>query len=489
MSTFTQILRPVAVLAFAAAFMAGCADLKDDIPAPTDSGISVHQAGWTDPESEQFHGTQIAAGGSDMRSCQKCHGADYSGGVTGVSCTTCHTDNAGPENCTTCHGGPNSPAPPTDLAGNTASSSPGVGAHAKHVLGGSTGAKVWCYECHTVPGSVYDAGHVDSELPAEVPMNGPLARSATAVSPLPVHDYGTLTCANTYCHGNWKFRKTDSRMPFIFVDSVITGANASPIWTGGSDEAACGSCHALPPAGHKPFELNECASCHSPVVDADGNIADKSLHVNGTVNVGFGEQTTCHTCHGSADSPAPPTDLAGNTVTTAPGVGAHAAHLSGGRLSTVVSCDQCHTLPESIEAPGHMDSDLPAEVPMDGSLARNPTDGVAPLPVHDAGALTCANAYCHGNWRSRKSDAPSGNQFAYMDSVIAGANATPVWTSGESQAACGTCHGLPPAGHIPFTVTSCVNCHSPVVDATGNISDKALHINGKINVFGTERSF
>jgi hypothetical protein len=76
-----------------------------------------------------------------------------------------------------------------------------------------------------------------------------------------------------------------------------------------------------------------------------------------------------------------------------------------------------------------------------------------------------------------------------MDSVIAGANATPVWTSGESQAACGTCHGLPPAGHIPFTVTSCVNCHSPVVDATGNISDKALHINGKINVFGTERSF
>ncbi len=72
---------------------------------------------------------------------------------------------------------------------------------------------------------------------------------------------------------------------------------------------------------------------------------------------------------------------------------------------------------------------------------------------------------------------------------MVGANASPLWTGGSSEAACGTCHALPPTGHIPQTITACVNCHSPVVDATGNISDKTLHINGRINAFGTERDF
>jgi predicted CxxxxCH...CXXCH cytochrome family protein len=489
MRTITQILRPLTALAAAAAILAGCADVKDDIPAPTNSAIAVHPSGWTDPESGNFHGAQIAEAGSDMRSCQSCHGSDYSGGISGVSCQSCHSDGAGPENCATCHGSPASPAPPSDLAGNSASSTPGVGAHAKHVLGGSVGAKVWCYECHTVPGAVYDAGHVDSDLPAEVPMDGPLTRTVTAVTPLPAHDFGALTCANTYCHGNWVFRKADSRMPFIFTDSVITGANASPLWTGGAAEAACGTCHALPPAGHRPAAITECAACHSPVVDGAGKIADKSLHVNGKVEVGFGEATTCYTCHGSPDSPAPPADLAGNTATTAAGVGAHQAHLAGNRLSTVIACDECHALPSSIEAPGHMDSDLPAEVPMNGLLARNASDGVVPLPAHDFGTLTCANTYCHGNWRSARADAPTSNQFAYMDSLMAGSNAAPVWTGGVGEAACGSCHSLPPTGHIPQAVTACGNCHTGVVDGSGNISNKALHINGKINVFGTERSF
>ena len=184
-------------------------------------------------------------------------------------------------------------------ASGTASSAPGIGAHAKHVLGGSLAPKVWCYECHTVPTSVYTAGHVDSDLPAEVPMNGPLARTASdGIDPVPAHDFGTLTCANTYCHGNWRTRKSDSPNQFAYMDSVMTGANASPIWTGGSGEAKCGTCHHTipdPPAaadslmyipqGHIPQPNISCGNCHLGVVDDEGKIADRTLHINGKINV------------------------------------------------------------------------------------------------------------------------------------------------------------------------------------------------------------
>ncbi len=250
MNRISHRLQVLAALAAGVAIFAGCAELKDDIPAPTSSAIAVHAAGWTDTASADFHGKAIEAAGWDMSSCQTCHGPDYSGGTSQVSCETCHSGAGGPENCASCHGSAGSNAPPRDLAGNSATSAPGVGAHAKHVLGGTLGPKVWCYECHTVPTSVSAAGHVDSDLPAEVPMDGPLARTATGgLSPIPVHDAGTLTCANTYCHGNWKFRKSDSPMKFVYVDSVMTGANASPAWTGGAPEAACGTCHARSAGG------------------------------------------------------------------------------------------------------------------------------------------------------------------------------------------------------------------------------------------------
>lgn len=285
-----------------AALLAGCADVREDLQAPVSPGISVHAAGWTDPSSPSFHGRAIASAGWDMRSCRSCHGADYDGGISAVTCATCHSNAGGPENCATCHGDANSPAPPADLAGNTGAGFAGVGAHAKHVLGGTLASKTWCSECHTVPGSVYDAGHVDSDLPAEVPMNGALARTVSnGISPSPTHDPVTLTCSNTYCHGNWQIRRAESGHAFVFRDSVMRGANASPSWTGGPSQAACGTCHityqAAPPdtffvpTGHIPFALTACVNCHDPVVDRQGRIADKSLHINGKINVFGGERS------------------------------------------------------------------------------------------------------------------------------------------------------------------------------------------------------
>jgi len=282
--------RPIHILAFASILLismvwGGCAELKDSLPAGTNPAIAVHAEGWTNPASANFHGKAIMADSWDMRSCRSCHGSDYTGGIAEVSCRTCHTGGAGPENCATCHGGPGSVAPPEDLAGNTGTPAAGVGAHEKHVKGGILSSLVWCYECHTVPTSVYAAGHVDSDLPAEVPMNGLLARtSSPGIMPTPSHDYSALTCSNTYCHGNWQADSASSPNKFAYTAAFMTGSNATPVWTGGSSEAACGTCHGLPPTGHMATTITNCVNCHLGVVDAQGKIDDKSLHMNGKIN-------------------------------------------------------------------------------------------------------------------------------------------------------------------------------------------------------------
>src|ERR1700733_12922263 len=54
----------------------------------------------------------------------------------------------------------------------------------------------------------------------------------------------------------------------------------------------------------------------------------------------------CDACHGSPESPAPPTDLEGNTWTSAAGVGAHQAHLQApSKLSPPIACEACHVVP------------------------------------------------------------------------------------------------------------------------------------------------
>jgi predicted CxxxxCH...CXXCH cytochrome family protein len=120
-------------------------------------------------------------------------------------------------------------------------------------------------------------------------------------------------------------------------------------------------------------------------------------------------------------------------------------------------------------------------------------DTLAPLVTGDGtlrpspawNGTTCSNTYCHGNWKLRK--ATSAYQFVYnaTDSVMVGAAYAPAWTGGSAQAACGTCHGLPPQGHTA-AFGACVNCHSDVVGASMQIINPAKHMNGKINALTVE---
>jgi len=271
--------------------LAGCAELKDPLPTPTAPGIRVHPEQFADPTSAVFHGDVIRAAGWDMSECRTCHGADYNGGLVNQSCRTCHDNSAGPENCATCHGSTN-PAPPRDISRNESSSLPGVGAHQVHLTGsGEHSARIVpCGQCHTVPSMLYQAGHVDSDLPAEVAVQEGLAQAdPTPPGGAPAYDYQSMTCSNTYCHGNWNTHVNESRFPGLYTDSVMVGAIYAPVWTGGSAEAECGTCHGLPPPGHLMYQLSECGACHDMMVGANGEIIDPSKHINGKINV-FGEE-------------------------------------------------------------------------------------------------------------------------------------------------------------------------------------------------------
>src|SRR5690349_9994819 len=65
---------------------------------------TVHPPGISDPGSPDFHGTLFRGLGWRFDACTDCHGDDFAGVRSAVSCRTCHTD--GPTACTVCHAQP-----------------------------------------------------------------------------------------------------------------------------------------------------------------------------------------------------------------------------------------------------------------------------------------------------------------------------------------------------------------------------------------------
>ena len=426
------------------------------------------------------HGASLGGGsntrpewnqGAAQASCGTCHGLppasphpSVPAGLT-TSCFVCHAGTVTPDgailvdgglhvngtvdaagnNCTSCHGNDArspaaiAPAPPRDTRGNTATSAPGVGAHQAHLVGGAVRGTLPCDSCHVVPG---DSSH--AILPLDLTW-GALARTGKVV---PSWDASALTCTN-YCHGA----------------SLGGGTNTQPVWNGGPSQAPCGGCHGLPPpAPHLVVipGLATCAVCHPGTVGPDGTLlVAGGLHVNGIVDFPGGKCTSCHGDPGGwgMGGLAPPHDTHGNTATSAPGVGAHQAHLVGGAIRSALPCMSCHVFPTD---------DLHAQEPLNltwSALASN--GGVT--PSWNATALTCSN-YCHGA------------------SLGGGSNTQPVWNLGPSQAPCGSCHGLPPSTPHP-TVTgglaACVMCHPGTVAADGTILVAGgLHVNGTVEAAG-----
>ena len=137
---------------FILGIFASCSKLNEPIPLTPE--LTIHREGILDKDLPTFHGNLVRESSWDLIVCQNCHAADYSGGITGSSCLTCHTQPSGPEACNTCHGDFTDPAiiaPPQDTNNNTSTDSTGVGAHVSHLYQNDLGTKIPCSTCHIIP--------------------------------------------------------------------------------------------------------------------------------------------------------------------------------------------------------------------------------------------------------------------------------------------------------------------------------------------------
>jgi predicted CxxxxCH...CXXCH cytochrome family protein len=407
-----------------------------------------HQGGVLNPEDpqQQFHGSLLREAGYQLSACSGCHGTDLAGGPAKVSCMTCHPQ--GVTTCGTCHS--RLPA-----------------AHQAHTKGTTQGKSFACTECHPQRFSWMDPGHVfeaDGSVrttPARVEF-GALAN----LSPIPSlrmspasFDPASKQCSAVYCHGG------------AFSDA--SARNVSPLWSAGAPDAACGTCHGIPPAGHDP-KLVRCVLCHNRSVTDAQKLVVGGLHVNGKRDVGDGNGT-CSACHGYTGS-TQFQDLLRQTDPTGIGVGAHAAHVNAShRLSAPIACTECHgNVAITPDTSRHTVTGLGVNIFAAGGSAKlSGLEGAQ--PKWDRMTARCSTNYCHGG----------GSKL--LPDLSTGVNRSPVWTA-SNQASCGSCHGIPPkdGNHLAtMRLGDCVTCHAKTIDGSGTIlftgpagSQKTTHLNG-----------
>jgi predicted CxxxxCH...CXXCH cytochrome family protein len=228
----------------------------------------VHPAGY---DAREQHGYDFDKMGQSTCATASCHGTALTGGTTGgPSCNSCHT--GWQTNCTFCHGGTDNTtgAPPQDVL-NT--NGPAIGAHTIHVNQTTRHAAWDCNYCHTKPSSALTPGHIDGTggvVQAEVLFS--------SLNPAGTFTQAALTCNNMYCHGT----------------GVAGTTGTAPAWGSTTQLACVDGCHGGSPSytnmssGHRRSDHKKsCATCHKNVVDANNNIINLSLHVNGARDVQF----------------------------------------------------------------------------------------------------------------------------------------------------------------------------------------------------------
>ncbi|MBI1922306.1 MAG: CxxxxCH/CxxCH domain-containing protein [Geobacter sp.] len=168
-------------------------------------------------------------------------------------------------------------------------------------------------------------------------------------------------------------------------------------------------------------------------------------------------------------------------------VGAHFVHLSSVYMKKI-KCNECHTVPSNPFDGQHMaqprftisqtlnfsqSSSARWDAGNNTTLSAfsGYTSGTAIKPA------TCSSVYCHG-YRLKYGDNAGSYRKPYWNySAMIKYTDKPA-TGGT---ACGTCHGIPPSSqsgnHAGKTISNCVDCHPAVVNSSGTIINKALHIN------------
>jgi predicted CxxxxCH...CXXCH cytochrome family protein len=155
--------------------------------------------------------------------------------------------------------------------------------------------------------------------------------------------------------------------------------------------------------------------------------------------------------------------------------GAHVAHTQATHeLAAPIACTECHVVPTTVDAAGHLSANGDAAVFPTGGVGSVASAGGA-APVFDRTSTTCAEVHCHG-----------GGDALAADQAL-GLRRTPGWTDDADAIGCGSCHGVPPIDglhDVHWTLTTCASCHPKTIDPTGAIRGGAAstHINGIVDV-------
>jgi len=408
--------------------------------------------------------------------------------------------------CEKCHGSATSPGGFYNTRGPTGTLSvysTGVGVHDIHIQNRNSPRKTTfarytsfalgfsCKQCHTNPTGPFSAGHIDTALPAEVPFNNAstIAHRGDLFGyySTPTYSFVTQTCSAIYCHGAGLHSNRGSHEYAGTTPPVRSNPKWNQPMLTGSAASDCTKCHALPPPApnasytHFGKTLATCSTCHTHVSLDGYGFADKSLHVNGTVDGG------CDGCHGNppltngigtSDGLATPAQNA-----LAGGAGAHGPHVLNVNIGS--DCSVCHNGSNPA-----MDETRPVKELEIGFNAfggqmttgvftgyTNSVDGPkwkassagTTLVKSNIQAAVCSNLYCHGGGTTT------------LPPLGGGSNTVADW---EGTIVCGDCHGTdtgnsPTGGsHQRHALTvaslSCESCH-------GMTNDNGTHVNGAIH--------
>ncbi|MBW7996109.1 MAG: hypothetical protein FVQ81_05960 [Candidatus Glassbacteria bacterium] len=317
-------------------------------------GPSGHPAaGWLDAAGENFHGLDASTRGLD--DCARCHGADFSGGLSGQSCSECHNSESGhpatgwlDKTHEDFHGG--------RMAGTGLDYC--AGCHGNDFTGGDAG--VSCYTCHDGPSGHPATGWLDA---ASENFHGLAASSRVPTACAACHgeDYsgGISGQSCTVCHASESGHPSQGWMDTAsqsfhgvrlasFGPEYCAGCHGED-YQGGYAQLGCSVCHDGPSGHPKTGWLSStnadfhgldassrglaaCAACHGE--DFTGGISGQSCTVchaseSGHPATGWLDKTN-NSFHGDR------TETMGATYCA----GCHGADFTGGDAG--VTCFTCH---------------------------------------------------------------------------------------------------------------------------------------------------
>jgi predicted CxxxxCH...CXXCH cytochrome family protein len=468
--------------------------------------------------------TNITAG-----NYKKCTNVACHGGTTRAA----WSENAGVNNdntCVHCHGAagtlatvPNSGtnrrffAPGWGTGANKGISTDGtassndfrVGSHFKHLSSVYMKA-IKCNECHRVPSNPFDVQHTDS--PRYNSQTLTFAQASTATIAIGVGSSATpaqlaafagytngtsgkaATCSSVYCHGN-RLKNSDTgganiyRRPYWNYSAMINYSDPT---------VACGRCHGNPPASVSGSHLGKaptisCSGCHGSVVNSQGQIINKNLHINGRVEGGSHEWSF----GGLRHKPASLGGIGSITANTVyPYTNCNTCHTTatGGIYppargdATLVVCTTCHLNSANFQGatPGCWDCHGT------GATAANATPSSNAFPnisgshsVHvTTFAYTCADCHSgggtgtavHGNY-SGKSLKTKANVVVKLTTATAGTAANSTWVSASQTWYCSStvCHGQKsPDWGQAVPSQQCRHCHGSQTLTYANYSDATV---------------